>query len=55
MFSSKFFTERIFSAAYSPVLNRTAISGDSGIKIIDMGDYKEVAGDAIKLTDAEVW
>lgn len=54
LFSSRYFTDRIFAAAYSPQLNRTAISGDNGIKIVDMGDYKEVLSDTIKLTDAEV-
>lgn len=53
LFSSRYFSERIYAATYSPQLNRTAISGDSGIKVIDMGDYKEVPSDTIKLTDAE--
>ncbi|KAF1335623.1 Wd repeat-containing protein 19, partial [Globisporangium splendens] len=56
VFPSRFFAERIYSAAYSPALNRAALSGDSWIKIVSMSkddEHKEVVGDAIKLTDAE--
>jgi WD repeat-containing protein 19 len=35
------------------VLNRIAISGDSGIKIIDMATHTEITSDSIKLSDAE--
>ncbi|KAJ0402088.1 hypothetical protein ATCC90586_000273 [Pythium insidiosum] len=53
IFSGRFFTDRIFAASFSAALNRVAISGDSGIKIIDMAAQAEVTSDAIKLTDAE--
>ncbi|DAZ95514.1 TPA: LOW QUALITY PROTEIN: hypothetical protein N0F65_001853, partial [Lagenidium giganteum] len=53
IFSGRFFTERIYAASYSSPLNRTAISGDSGIKVIDMSTHTEITSDTIKLTDAE--
>ena len=53
MYSGKFFTERINKMAYSLSLNRTALAGDSGIKIVDMGDFNEITNDTIKLTDTE--
>jgi hypothetical protein len=52
--SSRIFPERIFAACYSSALNRTAISGDSGIKVVDMNGFTELTSDTIKLTDAEV-
>ncbi|KAF0696799.1 Aste57867_12461 [Aphanomyces stellatus] len=53
MFSGRFFTERLYSVCYSPVLNRIAVSGESGIKVVDMATYAEIKSDAVKLTDAE--
>ncbi|RHY33017.1 hypothetical protein DYB32_001946 [Aphanomyces invadans] len=53
MFSGRFFSERLYAMCYSPVLNRIAISGESGIKVVDMSNYSEIKADSIKLTDAE--
>ncbi|RQM21034.1 hypothetical protein B5M09_000189 [Aphanomyces astaci] len=53
MFSGRFFSERLYAVCYSPILNRIAISGESGIKVVDMSNYTEIKADAIKLTDAE--
>ncbi|CAK4086504.1 unnamed protein product [Aphanomyces euteiches] len=54
MFSGRFFSERLYAVAYSSILNRMAVSGESGIKVVDMSTYTEIKSDSIKLTDAEV-
>jgi WD repeat-containing protein 19 len=38
---------------YSVALNRTALSGDAGLKIVDMSNFTEIKEDAINLTDSE--
>ncbi|CAK4724993.1 unnamed protein product [Aphanomyces euteiches] len=53
MFSGRFFSERLYAVAYSSILNRMAVSGESGIKVVDMSTYTEIKSDSIKLTDAE--
>ncbi|KDO28279.1 hypothetical protein SPRG_06330 [Saprolegnia parasitica CBS 223.65] len=52
-FSGRFFSERTYAVCYSAALNRVAMSGESGIKVIDLGNYTEIKGDAVKLSDAE--
>ncbi|KAG1699797.1 hypothetical protein DVH05_012692 [Phytophthora capsici] len=51
--SHRFFSDRIFTACYSSTLDRVALSGESGIKVVDMTSFTEVAADAIKLSDTE--
>uniref|UniRef100_H3HC99 Anaphase-promoting complex subunit 4 WD40 domain-containing protein n=1 Tax=Phytophthora ramorum TaxID=164328 RepID=H3HC99_PHYRM len=51
--SHRFFSERIFTACYSQTLDRVALSGESGIKVVDMTSFTEVAADSIKLSDTE--
>nr|CCA16506.1 PREDICTED: similar to WD repeat domain 19 putative [Albugo laibachii Nc14] len=53
VFSGRFFSERIYAASYSPILNRTALSGDSGLKVVDMVTNTEIATDTIKLVEAD--
>ncbi|KAF1775491.1 WD40-repeat-containing domain [Phytophthora cactorum] len=52
--SHRFFSDRIFTACYSSTLDRVALSGESGIKVVDMNTFTEVAADSIKLSDTEV-
>ncbi|KAF1791464.1 WD40/YVTN repeat-like-containing domain [Phytophthora cactorum] len=51
--SHRFFSDRIFTACYSSTLDRVALSGESGIKVVDMNTFTEVAADSIKLSDTE--
>ncbi|ETM43841.1 hypothetical protein L914_10843 [Phytophthora nicotianae] len=51
--SHRFFSDRIFTACYSSTLDRVALSGESGIKVVDMTTFTEVAADFIKLSDTE--
>lgn len=41
--------------AYSKELNRVALCGDGGIKIVNMTDFSEIKEDCISLVDAEVY
>ncbi|RLN32585.1 hypothetical protein BBJ28_00018526 [Nothophytophthora sp. Chile5] len=51
--SHRFFSERIFAACYSPSLDCVALSGESGVKVVDMTTFAEVPADTIKLSDTE--
>ncbi|KAG7395718.1 WD repeat-containing protein 19 [Phytophthora boehmeriae] len=51
--SHRFFSERIFTACYSQTLDRVALSGESGIKVVDMTTFSEVPADSIKSSDTE--
>jgi WD repeat-containing protein 19 len=51
LFSGQFHKSNLSTLAYSPKLQRTATAGDSGIKIVDMGEWKEVVGDSMTLDD----
>ncbi|OQS06139.1 hypothetical protein THRCLA_01800 [Thraustotheca clavata] len=53
LFSGRFFSERLYAVCYSQALNRAAMSGESGIKVIDLTSYAEIKSDAVKLSDAE--
>lgn len=51
--SHRFFSKRIITACYSSTLDRVAISGESGIKVVDMTTFTEIAADTIRLSDTE--
>ena len=51
--SAQFFNERIISMTVCRDLNRVAICGNGGIKIINVGDFTVVEDDCVKLADAE--
>ena len=51
LFSGQFHKSQLTCLAYSSILQRTATSGDGGIKIVDMSEWKEVQGDSLALDD----
>lgn len=51
LFSGQFHKTQLSCLAYSNILQRTATSGDGGIKIVDMSEWKEVQGDSLALDD----
>ncbi|OQR99725.1 hypothetical protein ACHHYP_04614 [Achlya hypogyna] len=53
LFSGRFFNERTYAVCYSAALNRVAMSGEAGIKVINLSSYSEIKEDAVKLSDAE--
>jgi WD repeat-containing protein 19 len=51
LFSAHFHRERLTSLAYSPVTQRAACAGDSGVKIVDMASWQELPDDSFDLRD----
>ena len=51
LFSAHFHRERLTALAYSPVTQRAACAGDSGVKIVDMGSWQELPDDSFDLRD----
>ena len=51
--SMKMFESALTSLCYSPNLNKLAVSGDDGVKLVDMSDWKEMKSDQVRFGQDE--
>ena len=51
--SMKMFESALTSVCYSTALNKLAVSGDDGVKLVDMSDWKEMKTDQVRFGQDE--